>query len=72
MLEFPSITLVIFLLLKAGRRVTMMIFYTLGGLCLTLTIFIPLNYFPYEWPILALNLLGECYPYTIKNVCVSG
>merc|ERR1719184_630868 len=69
LLEFPSITLVIFLLLKAGRRVTMMIFYTLGGLCLTLTIFIPLNYFPYEWPILVLNLLGRISVINTLAVC---
>ena len=59
LLEFPSITLVICLLLKTGRRSTMMLFYWLGGISLTLTMFIPLNYFAYEWPIVALNLLGE-------------
>ena len=37
LLEFPSITLVIFLLLRAGRRVTLLGFYTLGGLALLLT-----------------------------------
>ena len=30
-LEFPSITLVIFLLIKAGRRLTLILFYTLAG-----------------------------------------
>ena len=60
LLEFPSITLVIVLLLKTGRRTTLMLFYFLGGVSLTLTMFIPLNYFVYEWPILVLNLLGKC------------
>jgi hypothetical protein len=31
-MEFPAITLVIFCLLKSGRRITLMIFYTLGGI----------------------------------------
>ena len=30
-LEFPSITLVIFLLIKAGRRLTLILFYTMAG-----------------------------------------
>jgi len=69
LLEFPSITLVICLLLKTGRRSTMMLFYWLGGISLTLTMFIPLNYFAYEWPIVALNLLGRISAINTLAVC---
>merc|ERR1719184_489952 len=69
LMEFPSITLVIFLLLKAGRRITMMLLYALGGICLILTIFIPLNYFNYEWPIVVLNLLGRTCAINTLAVC---
>eukprot|EP00091_Calanus_sinicus_P016779 TRINITY_DN36338_c0_g1_i1.p1 TRINITY_DN36338_c0_g1~~TRINITY_DN36338_c0_g1_i1.p1 ORF type:complete len:217 (+),score=39.24 TRINITY_DN36338_c0_g1_i1:243-893(+) len=69
LLEFPSITLVIFLLLKTGRRITLMVFYGLGGVCLTLTMFVPLNYFAYEWPILVLNLLGRISAINTLAVC---
>eukprot|EP00092_Neocalanus_flemingeri_P007851 GFUD01008476.1.p1 GENE.GFUD01008476.1~~GFUD01008476.1.p1 ORF type:complete len:593 (+),score=112.20 GFUD01008476.1:105-1883(+) len=69
LLEFPSITLVIFLLLKTGRRITLMVFYGLGGVSLTLTMFIPLNYFAYEWPILVLNLLGRISAINTLAVC---
>merc|ERR1719186_2371364 len=68
-LEFPSITLVIVLLLKTGRRTTLMLFYFLGGVSLTLTMFIPLNYFVYEWPILVLNLLGRISAINTLAVC---
>ena len=34
-LEFPSITLVIFLLIKAGRRLTLILFYTMAGVSMT-------------------------------------
>eukprot|EP00090_Calanus_glacialis_P000129 TRINITY_DN10082_c0_g1_i1.p1 TRINITY_DN10082_c0_g1~~TRINITY_DN10082_c0_g1_i1.p1 ORF type:complete len:591 (-),score=101.96 TRINITY_DN10082_c0_g1_i1:22-1794(-) len=69
LLEFPSITLVIFLLLKTGRRITLMVFYGLGGVCLTLTMFVPLNYFAHEWPILVLNLLGRISAINTLAVC---
>ena len=59
LLEFPSITIVIILLLKTGRRITLILFYSLAGVSLCLTYFVPLNYFSYEWPILVLNLLGK-------------
>merc|ERR1719347_697357 len=68
LLEFPSITLVIILLLKAGRRISLVIFYSLAGVSLSLTMFIPLNYFSYEWPILVLNLLGRIS--AINTLCV--
>jgi len=68
-LEFPSITLVIFLLLKAGRRITLMVFYTICGLSLILTMAIPLNTFPHEWPIVTLNLLGRVCAIGTLAVC---
>jgi len=69
LLEFPSITLVIFLLLKTGRRITLILFYSLAGASLCLTFFVPLNYFQYEWPILILNLLGRVSAINTLAVC---
>jgi len=69
LLEFPSISLVIFLLLKTGRRITLILFYGLGGISLTLTYFIPLNYFSYEWPIMVLNLTGRISAINTLAVC---
>ena len=40
-------------------KVSLKIFYSLAGVSLTLTMFIPLGYFSYEWPILVLNLIGK-------------
>jgi len=68
-LEFPSITLVIFLLIKAGRRLTLILFYTMAGVSLTGTIFIPLGVFPYEWPILVMNILGRISAINTLAVC---
>eukprot|EP00088_Acartia_fossae_P014886 TRINITY_DN18038_c0_g1_i1.p1 TRINITY_DN18038_c0_g1~~TRINITY_DN18038_c0_g1_i1.p1 ORF type:complete len:399 (-),score=52.45 TRINITY_DN18038_c0_g1_i1:31-1227(-) len=68
-LEFPGITLVIFMLLKTGRRLTLMIYYTFGGICLILTMFVPLNTFPYEWPIVVLNLSGRVCSIGTLAVC---
>ena len=86
-LEFPSITLVIFLLLKTGRRITLIIFYSLAGVSLilftmltilfthlpqvslTLTVFIPLGVFAYEWPILVMNILGRVSAINTLAVC---
>ena len=83
-LEFPSITLVIFLLLKTGRRITLILFYgyrgiasslsltdlsRLGGISLTLTYFVPLNYFTNEWPIMVLNLIGRISSINTLAVC---
>jgi len=68
-LEFPSITIVILMLLKTGRRITLMIFYTLGGVCLMMTMFVPLNTFPYEWPIVVLNLAGRVFSIGTLAVC---
>ena len=48
----------IFLLLNYGRRLTIICFYVLAGVCLILTIFIPIGYFTYEWPIMVLNIAG--------------
>lgn len=69
LLEFPSITIVIFLLLKTGRRITLILFYSLAGISLCLTYFVPLNYFSYEWPILVLNLLGRVSAINTLAVC---
>jgi len=84
LLEFPAITIVIFLLLHSGRRITLIIFYSICGISLILTMFIPLNQFPYEWPIVVLNLIGrvcaigtlatcyiyssEIFPTVVRNV----
>jgi len=68
-LEFPTITIVIMMLLKSGRRITLMIFYSLGGVCLILTMFVPLNTFPYEWPIVVLNLSGRVCAIGTLAVC---
>jgi len=64
LLEFPSITLVIFLLLRAGRRVTLLGFYTLGGLALLLTTIVC-----GVWPVLVLNLLGRISAINTLAVC---
>merc|ERR1712212_1348928 len=68
-LEFPSITLVIFLLIKAGRRLTLILYYTMAGVSLTGTIFIPLGVFPFEWPILVMNILGRISAINTLAVC---
>jgi len=68
-LEFPAITIVILLLLRTGRRWTLMVFYTLGGISLMLILLIPLNTFPYEWPIVALNLFGRVCSIGTLAVC---
>jgi len=68
-LEFPSISLVIFLLIKAGRRLTLILFYTLAGVSLTGTIFIPLGVFANEWPILVMNILGRISAINTLAVC---
>jgi len=59
LLEFPTITLVIFLLLKSGRRITLIMFYCCSGLSLVLTYFVPVGQYPYEWPLMVLNILGR-------------
>ena len=38
-------------------------------MCLTLTIFIPLGVFPYEWPILIMNILGRIGAINTLAVC---
>ncbi len=40
-MEFPAIGLVIFCLLKAGRRVTLILLFGICGLSLILTYFVP-------------------------------
>ena len=41
----------------------------LGGVSLTLTYFVPLNYFSYEWPIMVLNLTGRISAINTLAVC---
>ena len=41
----------------------------LGGLSLTLTYFVPLNHFPYEWPLMVLNLTGRISLINTLAVC---
>lgn len=74
-MEFPTIILVTILLLNTGRRMTLLILYSVCGLSLLLTMAIPTGYFVHEWPIVALNIAGRgcsigtlavCYVYSAE------
>jgi len=71
-LEFPAILLVIFLLLRAGRRLTLLILYVICGFSLLGTLLIPKEY---DWALMVLNVIGRgsstgtlalCYVYSAE------
>lgn len=74
-LEFPAISIIIFVLLRGGRRATIITFYSIAGISLLLTYVIPIGYFKNEWPIVVLNIAGRfgavgtlclCYIYSAE------
>merc|ERR1719400_2292400 len=58
-LDFPAKTLAMIMVLKVGRKYTYMIGSTITGVMFLLTLFIPRDVYPSNWPIVVLALIGN-------------
>merc|ERR1719397_1175955 len=58
-LDFPAKTLAMIMVLKVGRKYPYMIGSTITGVMFLLTLFIPRDVFPSNWPIVVLALIGN-------------
>lgn len=59
LLDFPAKTLAMFMVLKVGRKYPYMAGSAITGTMFLITIFIPRDYFPGNWPIVVLALIGN-------------
>ncbi len=59
--EIPAYTFSLFILLKKGRKLPYASFMIMGGLLLFLTIAVPKETFPNDWPIVMLAVLGKMF-----------
>lgn len=59
LLDFPAKTLAMILVLKVGRKYPYMAGSAITGTMFLITIFIPRDYFPGNWPIVVLALIGN-------------
>ena len=62
--EIPAYSFALFILLKKGRKLPYATFMLLGGVFLFLTIVIPRDAFPHNWPIVLMAVLGK--------MCITG
>jgi len=58
-LDFPAKTLAMIMVLKVGRKYPYMVGSTITGVMFLLTLFIPRDVFPSNWPIVVLALIGN-------------
>ena len=58
-LDFPAKTLAMIMVLKVGRKYPYMVGSTITGVMFLLTLFIPRDLFPSNWPIVVLALIGN-------------
>jgi len=58
-LDFPAKTLAMIMVLKVGRKYPYMVGSTITGVMFLLTLFIPRDVFPSNWPIVVLALMGN-------------
>jgi len=58
-LDFPAKTLAMIMVLKVGRKYPYMIGSTITGVMFLLTLFIPRDVYPSNWPIVVLALIGN-------------
>ena len=59
LLEIPAYTAAIVILLYFGRRMPYALSLFLCGVSLIITVAIPRGYFPNDWPVVAVTLLGK-------------
>lgn len=57
--EFPAYTLSLYIILKCGRKMPYVGLMLIGGLVLLSTLFIERDVYPYNWPIVALAIIGK-------------
>ena len=74
-IEIPAVLTCTILAFTVGRRLSVMIMFTVCGSALLLTMAVPTGVFTNEWPIVALNIIGRgssignlalCYVYTAE------
>ena len=61
LMEIPAYLICTLVLMRFGRKIVYSFMMMLGGIFLLLIIVVPLNHFPYNWPSIALALIGKLF-----------